>query len=80
MGWRTKELDCWLRYFSSPKLPGRPWGLTNFQSNEYLGLYQMVNGPGCEFDHTPPFSAVKNGGAISTLPYMIIRHSAELRN
>jgi hypothetical protein len=49
-----------------------------------LHLIQWVPGaispglkrPGCEADHSPPSSAVRNGGAITPLPYMSSWHGA----
>ena len=57
------------RFFSSPKRPYRLWGSHSLLFNGYPGYFLGVEGPGGQFNHSPPCSVeVKSEWSYTTSP------------
>jgi hypothetical protein len=58
------------RFCSSPHSPERFWGHSGSRPEGTGGSFSGVKRPGCEADHSAPFSVeVKKGGAIPSLSH-----------
>ena len=59
MDWAVQrlELASGKRFFSSPKCPYRPWDAPSLLFSGYQASFPRLKWPGCEVNHSPPFSA-----------------------